>query len=62
MGAKLMDMYKKAQELGSLKAKMRLAMLTGTSSTKAVDEPDSPELLNKFANAMKEIEKEIKKG
>jgi hypothetical protein len=53
-------MYNKAEQLGSLKAKMRLAMLTGTPSAKADSEPDSPELISKFQAALTEIEKEFK--
>lgn len=60
MGAKMMELYKKAEEMGSLKAKMRLAMLTGTPSTKAGDTPDTPEAIAKFQSAMKELEKEFK--
>jgi hypothetical protein len=55
-----MEMYAQAEALGSLKAKMRLAMLTGIPSTKASGEPDSPELIGKFDNAIKEIQKEFK--
>lgn len=60
MGAKLAAMYKKAEEMGSLKAKMRLAMLTGVPSTKADSEPETPELISKFESALKEIENEFK--
>lgn len=60
MGAKLMEMYKKAEEMGSLKAKMRLAMLTGVPSTKADSEADSPEIVSKFENAIKELGNEFK--
>lgn len=60
MGAKLEEMYKKAEGLGSLKAKMRLAMLTGVPSAKAGSEADSPDIISKFENAIKELEKEFK--
>jgi hypothetical protein len=60
MGAKLKELYKKVEEVGSIKAKMRLALLTGITSAKAEEEADSPELIAKFENALKEIEKEFK--
>jgi tellurite resistance protein len=60
MGQALLDMYKKVEQVGQLKAKMRMAMLTGVSSTKAVSEPDTPEIIAKFETAMVEIEREFK--
>jgi tellurite resistance protein len=60
MAQKLMAFYEQAKAKGSIKAQMRLAMLTGLPSTKAVNEPDSPELIAKFEAAMREIEKEFK--
>lgn len=59
MGAKLVEMYGKAEGMGSLKAKMRMAILTGIPSTKADSEADSPELISKFENALKELAKEF---
>ncbi|MBU2550607.1 MAG: hypothetical protein KKB20_19520 [Proteobacteria bacterium] len=38
-----------------MKAQMRLAMKTGLSSDKASGTPDSPELIQKFEAALKEI-------
>lgn len=60
MGARLLEMYKKAEELGSLKAKMRLAMLTGIPSTRAGETPDSPDAIAKFEAALAELKKEFK--
>jgi hypothetical protein len=60
MGQALLDIYKKVEQIGQIKAKMRMAMLTGVSSTKAGDEPDTPEVLAKFKSALAEIEKEFK--
>jgi len=60
MAGQLEDFYKKAEELGKLKAKMRLAVLTGTPSSKAGSVPDTPEMIKKFQAALKEIEKEFK--
>ena len=39
---------------------MRLAILTSISSPKAGAEPDSPENIQKFEKAMKELKKEFK--
>ena len=61
MGQKLVEYYGKAEQMGGLKAKMRLAMITAVSSQKAAETPDSTELIQKFEAAMKELEKEFKK-
>ncbi len=60
MGQKLLEMYKKAEQMGKLKAKMRLAMLTNVPSAKAATEPDSPENIQKFNQAILELQKEFK--
>ena len=60
MGEKLLEFYKKADELGAMKARMRLAVLTLISSKKAGVVPDSPENLEKFKQAIKELEQEFK--
>jgi hypothetical protein len=60
MGAVLVSFYEKAKELGGLKAQMRLAMLTLTPGVKAGDVPDAPDLIKKFEESFKEIEKEFK--
>lgn len=60
MAAKLVEFYAKAEQMGQIKAKMRLAMMTGVSSSKAGSESDSPELISKFETAIKELEKEFK--
>ena len=59
MGQKLEGYYEEAANIGGLKAKMRLAILTGISSVKAATEPDSPENIQKFEKAMQEIRKEF---
>lgn len=61
MGDKILKYYDEASKLGGLKAKMRLAVLTVIPSSKAAVEPDSPENIEKFEKAMKEIGKEFKK-
>ena len=60
MGEKLVNFYKEAQQIGRLKAKMRLAMMTKIPSAKASTVPDSAENINKFKKAMAEIKKEFK--
>lgn len=60
MGEKLVAICKKAEELGSIKAKMRLAMLTMIPSSKAATEPDSPENIRKFTEALAELREEFK--
>jgi len=61
MAQKLLSFYDEANNLGGIKAKMRLAVLTAISSTKAATEPDSSENVAKFDKAMQEIRKEFKK-
>ena len=60
MGAKLAEYYEKANGIGGMKAKMRLAIMTKIPSAKAVSEAETPELLQKFENALQEIKKEFK--
>ena len=60
MGAKLEEYFKKAEAMGALKAKMRLAMMTGISSVAAKTAEESPENIKKFDDAMVEISKEFK--
>jgi len=55
MGQRLAKFYEFMDGNGGLPAKMRLAMMTGIPSTKVDAEPDSPENLAKFRNAVKEI-------
>jgi hypothetical protein len=58
MGAKLLKYYDDAKGLGGAKATMRMAMITGIPSAKAGDQPDSPELVKKFEDALATIKKE----
>jgi hypothetical protein len=55
MGAKLTKAFEIAKAEGGMKASMRLAMKTGLSSDKAAGAQDSPELIQKFEAALKEI-------
>jgi len=60
MGKKLIEYFAESAKIGRLKAKMRLAVLTKTPSSRAEHEPDSPENIQLFENAMHEIRKEFK--
>jgi hypothetical protein len=60
MGAKLLDYYEQAKTMGGLKAQMRLAMITKIPSSKATTEPDSPDNVKIFDNAIYELKKEFK--
>jgi|WetSurMetagenome_2_1015567.scaffolds.fasta_scaffold35674_4 hypothetical protein len=60
MAEKLLKYFNDAENLGRIKAKMRLAILTNMPSSKAAVEPDSPENINKFEKAMQEVRKEFK--
>jgi hypothetical protein len=55
MGQKLLSIYEEINKVDGLRAKMRLATMTGIPSVNAGKEPDSPENLKKFAVAYKEI-------
>lgn len=55
MGAKLAKYYDFVAQEGGIQGKMRLAMMTNVPSTKAATEADTPELVNKFRAAIKEI-------
>lgn len=59
MANKLIAYYEEAQNLGGLKAKMRLAVLTLIPSSKAQNNPDSFENIQKFEKAMQELKKEF---
>lgn len=55
MGAKLVAYYQLAKETGGLPMQMRLAMKTLMPTEKATAAPDSPENLEKFYLAAKEV-------
>jgi len=60
MAERLNQFYNDAQELGGLKAKIRLAVITRTPSSKAAELEDSIELTSIFRDALEEIKKEFK--
>lgn len=55
MGAKLEQMYEFVKKEGGVKAAMRLAMKTTVTSRNAASIPDSPDVIKKFREAIKEI-------
>ena len=55
MGAKLTAYYQLAKENGGLPIQMRLAMKTLMPAEKAAAAPDSPENVEKFYQAAREI-------
>jgi hypothetical protein len=55
MGQKLMKFYDLAKAEGGFPMQMRLAMKTGMASPVAEKAPDSPENIQKFKVAFKEI-------
>ncbi len=59
MAQKLIQYYEEAKKLGGTKARMRLALLTCMPTNVAMAEPDSPENIKKFEEAMKELRKEF---
>jgi hypothetical protein len=55
MGQKLTKFYELAKADGGVTMQMRLAMKTGLASPKAAEASDSPENIQKFRAAYKEI-------
>lgn len=61
LGQKLVNYYELAKEIGGVHAQLKLAILTMVTSKKAVDLPDSPDLIKKFENSIEIIKNEFKK-
>lgn len=59
MGIKIEEYFKRAYEMGGLKAKMRLAIITKTPSNRAKNIPDETEVLKRFEKGIKEIKNEF---
>lgn len=59
MGTQLVSYYEKAKAVGGFKAQMRMSLITKITIKEAASEPDSPENLGLFTQALKEIEKEF---
>lgn len=57
MGQKLVSFYQKAKEIAGAKGKIELIKLVGLAESQAEAMPDSPELIAKFEQALKQIKK-----
>jgi len=55
MGEKLMKYYKFVSDEGGMSAKVKLAAATKVPSTQAALEPDSPQILQAFRDAVQQI-------
>lgn len=55
MGAQLLAIYDQAKEKGGLQAQIKLAMITKMSSKAAAEDPDSPENIKIFQDALAQI-------
>lgn len=58
MGTRLMKYYTFTQNKAGIVGRMRLALKVHMTSEKAKEEPDSPELIQKFKTAVREITSE----
>ncbi|HVD98400.1 MAG TPA: hypothetical protein VNB90_09365 [Cytophagaceae bacterium] len=59
MAAKMYSYYLKAEEMGGIKARAKLSLLTTVDSYQARTMPDSEDNLQLFEKAMKQIIKEF---
>jgi len=59
MGTKLEAFYAQADQLGGVKAKVKLAMLTKLSAKAAGEAPDSPDNIKMMEAAMVELRKAL---
>jgi hypothetical protein len=55
MGAMINEIYKIVTDRAGFKGRMRLAVRTGISRTKAMQMEDTPEMISKFKMAADEI-------
>ena len=55
MGAMINEIYRIVTEKAGFKGRMRLAVRTGISRTKAVQMEDTPEMITRFKSAADEI-------
>jgi GAF domain-containing protein len=60
MGQRLLELYTQADALGGFPAKVRLAGLLGITSTQAGSVPDTPEVIDKCASALKTLKEELR--
>jgi hypothetical protein len=59
MGAKLEAFFEEADKLGGMRAKVKLAMITKLTAKAAASEPDSPDNIKLFEDAMQEVKKAL---
>jgi hypothetical protein len=62
MGNLIAEHYVRAERIGGHLAKFRLAVLTKMTSSQALTEPDTPELTERFNQALALIEREFAEG
>lgn len=60
MGIRLVSFYEQAGKEFGIVGRMKLAILTKTSSTRAQEEADSAENISKFSHAMSQLRLELK--
>ena len=60
LGKALSDLFIEASNVGGIKAKMRLAIITGIASTQADIIPDTQENIRKVSDALQRIKQEFK--
>lgn len=61
MGQKLVEYFHEAESIGGIKARVRVSILTKTSSFVAKKIDDSEENIKKFEEALEKIKQEYKK-
>jgi hypothetical protein len=59
MGRRLSECYEQAGLLAGVRGKVRLAVLTGMSSTEAVNVPDAPGVVHRFEDALAAVMREL---
>ncbi len=59
MAQRLTECYEKAGVMAGVRGKVRLAVLTGMSSTEAVNAPDAPAVLSRFEQALATVKSEL---
>jgi hypothetical protein len=59
MAQRLSECYEQAGAVAGVRGKVRLAVLTGMSSTEAVNAPDSPAILTRFEAALAAVKREF---
>lgn len=61
MGQKLAAYYEKAKEIGGAEAKMAFVKLVAMAASQAEAAPDSPQLIEKFEEALKQVKRQYRK-